>query len=255
MTAPRSFLTTNWLHLAMLNYRVAPELLQQYVPAGTELDTWQGHAYLSVVGLLFRDTRVLGVPVPFHRHFEEVNLRCYVRREVAGEVRRAVTFLRELVPRRAIAAVARLAYNEPYTVRTMRHAIGPVDDASGAPATVEYAWRQNAGWSRLVITPGGAGAPARPGSQEEFITEHYWGYTRQRDGGTVEYRVRHASWRVWQAQGARLEGELASLYGADVAAALASGPDSAFLANGSAVTIFAPQRLSHPASPFPSRSP
>ena len=95
------------------------------MPRGTALDTWRGRTYVSVVGFLFRDTRVLGVPVPWHRTFEEVNLRLYVRREVAGEIRRAVTFIRELVPRRAIAAVARLAYNEPYVARPMRHHLPP----------------------------------------------------------------------------------------------------------------------------------
>src|SRR5688500_10577936 len=114
----------------MLNYRVAPELLRPHVPAGTELDTWNDAVHVSVVGFLFRDTRVLGIPVPFHRRFEDVNLRFYVRREVDGEVRRAVTFLRELVPRRAIATVARLAYAEPYTALPMRHRLGPVQQDS-----------------------------------------------------------------------------------------------------------------------------
>ena len=111
---PRVFLTGEWRYLAMLNYRVDPALLEPFVPRGTTLDRWQGAAYVSLVGFLFRDTRVLGVPIPLHRDFEEVNLRIYVRREVGGELRRGVTFIREIVPRRAIASVARIAYNEPY---------------------------------------------------------------------------------------------------------------------------------------------
>jgi len=246
MTAtPRPFLTAEWRQLAMLNYRVAPELLLPHVPAGTELDGWSGATYLSVVGFLFRDTRVRGVPIPFHRHFEEVNLRFYVRRRVGSEVRRGVTFLRELVPRRAIAVVARHAYNEPYTALPMRHTLGPVDAATGAPAVVEYAWRHRGSWSRLAVEPVGAARPLGAGSEEEFITEHYWGYTRQRDGGTVEYRVVHPPWRVWRARHARLTGDVEGLYGADVAAALAAGPASAFLADGSAVTVHAPERLHH----------
>src|SRR3712207_6791479 len=105
--ASRVFLTGEWRWLAMLNYRVDAALLAPLVPRGTSLDYWQGAAYVSLVGFLFRDTRVLGVPVPLHRDFEEVNLRFYVRREVDGEVRRAVTFIKEIVPRLAIAAVAR----------------------------------------------------------------------------------------------------------------------------------------------------
>jgi hypothetical protein len=238
----------------MLNYRVAPELLLPHVPAGTTLDRWRGHTFVSVVGFLFRDTRLLGVPVPFHRHFEEINLRFYVRREVPGEVRRAVTFLKELVPRRAIAAVARLAYNEPYAALPMRHRFGSLDAATGAPSEVEYGWRLGGNPGRVALEP--VGAPQLPGagSEEEFVTEHYWGYTRQRDGGTVEYRVAHPPWRVWQARNARLEGDLTALYGADMSAALAGSPSSAFLADGSRVTVFAPERLRLDGRDFPGAS-
>ena len=242
----RSFLTAEWRYLAMLNYQVPPELLRPHVPAGTELDTWRGTTFLSVVGFLFRNTRVLGAAVPFHRHFEEVNLRFYVRREVAGDVRRAVTFLKELVPRRSIATVARLAYNEPYEALPMRHHLGSVDASTGAPSVVEYAWRQQSGWGRLVVTPSGPAVSVRAGSVEEYITEHYWGYTRRRNGGTVEYRVDHPRWHVWPVERARLEGDSAELYGPAIAEVLSDPPASAFLAGGSAVTVYAPSRLRLP---------
>ena len=239
----RPFLTAEWRHLAMLNYRVAPELLQPYVPAGTELDSWRGVTYLSVVGFLFRRTRVLGLPVPFHREFEEVNLRFYVRRTVAGEVRRGVTFIRELVPRAAIAAVARLTYNEPYVALPMRHAFGPLDAGSGTFSRIEYRWDTGRAWSVSAVEPVGTGSSAAPDSLEEFITEHYWGYTAQRDGGTVEYRVEHPRWRVWQGRSATFTGDHRQLYGEALAAAVSGPPDSAFLADGSPVAVHAPRRI------------
>ena len=240
---PRTFLTAEWRHLAMLNFRVAPAMLVSRVPDGTELDAWNGETYVSVVGFLFRNTRVLGLPIPWHRDFEELNLRFYVRRTEGGEVRRAVTFIRELVPRRAIATVARLAYNEPYTALPMRHAIGPSGAADDTPAFVEYRWRQRSGWSRLRVEPVGPPAPPRAGSVEEFITEHYWGYTRQRDGGTIEYRVEHPRWRVWQVARASLDGPLEELYGDELGRVLRSAPASAFLADGSRVRVYAPRQL------------
>src|SRR5690242_13649205 len=121
LDARRPFLTAEWRDLVMLNYEVPQGLLEPLVPGGVELDHWNGTLYVSVVGFLFRDTRVLGLAIPGHRTFEEVNLRFYVRREVAGEERRGVVFIRELVPRRAIATVARLLYNEPYRAVAMRH--------------------------------------------------------------------------------------------------------------------------------------
>ena len=233
----------------MLNWRVDPSLLAALVPRGTTLDAWNGATFVSVVGFLFQDTRVLGVPVPFHRDFEEVNLRFYVRRDAlraGGQVRRAVTFVRELVPRRAIATVARLAYNEPYLALPMRHDLGAIAGPGAAPATVEYAWRQREEWSRLRVRPTGPARTIADGSEEEFITEHYWGYTRQRDGGTVEYQVAHPRWRVWSVGEATLSADLLALYGPAFARVLASPPDSAFLAEGSAISVHLPRRLRFP---------
>src|SRR5262249_46117333 len=155
--------------------------------------------------------RVLGVPIPRHQSFEEVNLRFYVRREVDGRVRRGVTFIRELVPRRAVSVVARLAYNEPYRTGPMQHAFGMVV-LTGLALSVEYAWRAHGTWNRMWIAPEGDGHRPKPGSEEEFITDHSWGYTRTRFGGTNEYEVRHAPWPVWRAGRVALEGDFAQVY-------------------------------------------
>ena len=240
------FLTAEWRHLVMLNYSVPPTLLRPYVPAGTELDAWQGTTYLSVVGFLFRRTRIFGIPVPFHRHFEEVNLRFYVRRTLAGEVRRGVTFIREIVPRSAIATVARLAYNEPYVALPMRYAFGAVDVESGTFSRLAYEWKSGGRWNTMAVEPTGRGRPLQAESLAEFITEHYWGYTAQRDGGTIEYRVEHPRWRVWQVRSASLIGEHRGLYGEELAEAVSGVPDSAFLADGSPVTVYTPRRLKAP---------
>ncbi len=229
------FLTAVWRNLAMLNYEIDPVVLRPYVPSGTELDAFEGRSYLSLVGFLFLDTRVLGVPIPFHRNFEEVNLRFYVRRKTAGEWRRGVVFIREFVPRRAIAWTANVVYGENYLALPMAHAIER--DFADQPIRVEYSWRHRGVRAGLRVALSGAPTDPAPGSLEEFITEHYWGYARQRDGRTVEYRVEHPRWRVWTATEARLEGEVALLYGAGFAVAIAGAPSSAFLAEGSAVTV------------------
>ena len=223
----------------MLNYELSPHLLEPLVPAGVEIDRWQGRLYASVVGFLFRGTRVLGLSIPGHRTFQEVNLRFYVRRHVGDELRRGVVFIRELVPRRAIAATARLLYNEPYRAVPMRHRIA----TTGEETTREYAWRVGSDWTRLAARTEGDPRPIRLDSEEEFITEHYWGYTRQRDGGTIEYRVEHPRWNVWNASDAQLVGDLATVYGDAFARALAGPPRSAFVADGSPVTVFAPARI------------
>jgi uncharacterized protein YqjF (DUF2071 family) len=223
----------------MLNYEVSPHLLEPLVPAGVELDRWNGTLYVSVVGFLFSNTRVLGLAIPLHRNFEEVNLRFYVRRESGGESRRGVVFVRELVPRVAIASVARLMYNEPYRALPMRHAY---DRGSGASQRA-YSWRASGAWTTIHSRTEGPSRPLENGSEEEFITEHYWGYKRQREGGTIEYRVAHPRWNVWNAEEAGIAGDVRPVYGDAFARVLAGTPTSAFVADGSAVTVYAPTRI------------
>ncbi|HEY9226308.1 MAG TPA: DUF2071 domain-containing protein [Gemmatimonadaceae bacterium] len=250
----RALLTAEWRCLAILNYRVPPSLLAPLVPRGTELDKWNDATYVSLVGFLFDRTRLLGVRVPFHTRFEEVNLRFYVRRNVGSAVRRGVTFVRELVPRHAVSAVARLAYSEPYRTVPMRHAFGIIGP-SGRPLLVEYAWKTSAGWSRLRLGPAGAGGRPERGSEEEFITHRNWGYTKLSGGKTAEYEVRHPLWRVAPASQVILEGDLASVYGNAFANVLTGPPHSAMFANGSPVSVSSPVVLNGQATETPRETP
>jgi uncharacterized protein YqjF (DUF2071 family) len=237
------FLTAEWRHLVMLNYLVDPAILRGRAPAGTEIDSFEGRTYISVVGFWFSRTRVLGWPIPFHRDFEEINLRFYVRREAAEGRRRGVVFIREIVPRRAIAWAARRFYNENYAAMPMRHRIEIPPGDGETEATVEYGFKSRSGWNLLRVTTCGAPRTLEPGSQAEFITEHFWGYARQRDGGTVEYQVEHPSWRVREVSEARLECRVAESYGGEFVETLAAKPASAFLAEGSPVIVRKGRRL------------
>ena len=232
----RPFLTAEWRYLVMLNYEIDPSVLVPLAPAGTVLDLWHDRALVSVVGFRFLNTRVLGLPVPLHRDFDEVNLRFYVRHtRPAGEARRGVVFVREFVPRAAIASLARLAYNEPYSAVPMRSTVPevPVD----APGRLTYEWQADEAWHRLAATATGVPLVPALGSEAAFITEHYWGYTRQRDGGTLEYQVEHPRWRVWEVKDASFSGPAASLYGPAFGEILSAKPQSAFIAEGSEVKV------------------
>lgn len=241
MTSPSPFLTARWRSLAMLNYPVDPEVLAPLVPAGTELDVWNGRTFLSMVGFLFLDTRVRGLAIPGHRDFEEVNLRFYVRRRAPEGWRRGVVFVREIVPRWAIAGTARLLYGEKYSAMPMRHSI--TGDPTRGGMFVMYGWCWRGRWNGLGGVVGGTAREAEPGSEEEFITEHYWGYSSLRGGGTVEYRVEHPRWRVWRLERPVLDCDVATLYGPRFQEPLAGEPSSAFLADGSEVTVYQGVRI------------
>ncbi len=231
------FLTADWKNLVMLNYAVPPSLLERFVPAGTELDAFAGKTYLSLIGFEFKHTRILGFAAPFHQTFEEVNLRFYVKRSS----RRGVVFIRELVPKRAVAAIARFAFGENYSYVPMSHRVETSDQADVIAA--EYTWGSGRDRCSARLETDGPSFLPPEGSLSQFITEHYWGYAAQSDGGCVEYEVQHPRWLVKDAKQAKVSGNLASLYGAEITQALARDPDSAFLAEGSPVTVFSGVRI------------
>lgn len=237
----RPFLTARWEHLLLLNYVVDAAMLRPLVPGGTELDTFDDRCLVSLVAFRFVDTRLLGVRIPWHRDFDEANLRFYVRRRGPdGAWRRAVVFIRELVPRWAIATVARIVYNEPYLAVPMTHHVNVNSESGG---TVAYGWRFRAEEYALKATVAGPAIPLASGTEAEFITEHYWGYTRQRDGGTLEYQVEHPPWRIWVTKRATFAGRGDLLYGPEFGSLLAAPPSSAYVADGSAVAVHHGVRL------------
>ena len=231
----RVFLTAEWRDLLLLNYAVDPSCLSRYVPRGTQLDTFQGKTYLSLVGFRFCRTRFRGyLPIPFHSEFEEINLRFYVRRSAGFEIRRGVVFISEIVPSRVIAKTARWIYGENYVRRRMRHSL--TGDGSGK--FVEYAWQASDGWCALKARIEGEPSLPEKGSLQQFLSEHYWGYSKQKDGSALEYRVEHVPWKIWTSSQAEFVGDPGDLYGEELTRILKKPPDSAFVAEGSPVSVY-----------------
>lgn len=222
----------------MVNYAVDPKILAPLVPPGTEIDFDNGETFLSVVGFLFLDTRLLGLPIPLHRDFEEVNLRFYVRKKSADTWRRGVVFVRELVPKRAIATIARVFYGEPYLALPMNHDI----DHKDGKLKVEYSWKRGRKTESIKMSATGEPQIIRAGSHPEFITEHYWGYTCVR-GGCSEYRVEHPRWKVWNANTFEFKADVTTLYGEEFVGSLSQPPRSAFIADGSPIQVLLREQL------------
>jgi uncharacterized protein len=237
-----TFLKAEWRHLLMAHYRVEPALLAPYVPLGTELDDWSGDVYISLIGFRFQRTRVLGIGVPFHRNFDEINLRLYVRRRLSGETRRGVVFIREVVSRPGVALAANLTFNEHYEIRPTRSTAPRT--AGTVAESLRYEWLSRSGWNRLEAEPGDGPFVPPPGSREHFLVERPWGYTRQRDGGTIEYRVDHPPWRLWRGRQADVQLHAAEVYGPEFEHVLRPEPDLTTIAEGSAVEVSTPSRIS-----------
>ena len=231
---PRNFLTAEWRKLIMAQYEVTPATLVPWLPPGVSLDLYQARCYVSLVGFLFARVRVLGLPIPFHTRFEEVNLRFYVARtEPDGTRKRGVVFIREFVPRAAITLIANSLYEEPYATLPMRHTIA---SAPGA-LTVSYSWRHQQSWHSLAVEADPTPQPIVPSSEEDFITEHYWGYTKRTRGATSEYGVQHPRWQVYPIRNFAIEADFAALYGPAFASLDLQKPASLLLAEGSPVLV------------------
>jgi uncharacterized protein YqjF (DUF2071 family) len=235
LAMPRPFLTADWKTLVMLNYEINPAVLGPYVPPGTELDAYQGRHFVSMVGFQFHRTRVKGLAIPCHVNFDEVNLRFYIRRKAPEGWRRAVAFIKEIVPRWAIATVARRVYNENYVALPMRSTVRL--PTAEMPGEAVYRWKLDRQWHELGATFEGEPQLLQPESEEAFITEHYWGYVTQRDRSLVEYEVKHPSWRVWRAAKSWFHCDVEALYGAEFVGPLSREPASAFVAEGSAISV------------------
>jgi uncharacterized protein YqjF (DUF2071 family) len=238
-----TFLTAEWRHLLMLNYIIDPNLLLPYLPHGVELDQWNNKTYISIVGFLFLKTKVCGLPIPQHTDFEELNLRFYVKRKTPEGSRRGVVFIKEFVPRSLIALVARKCYNEPYLALPMSHTINLENGKLQNDSSVKYSWKNKNDWNFIQATAIGTPELAVEGSEEQFITEHYWGYTAQPNGTTKEYRVNHNSWKIWKTENPILSCDIAANYGPTFLSALTIPPNSTFIAEGSPITVSTGTRL------------
>ena len=231
----RKFLTAQWKDLVMANYEVAPELLAGRLPQGVSLDFQDGKLFVSLVGFMFINTRVLGVPVPFHINFEEVNLRFYVKRETATETRRGVCFVKEIVPRYAIATVARVLYGEPYECWRMSH--------TKTEREVSYRWQKGGCANHLKVEiDEDLGVPAE-NSHGEFIIEHYWGYTKRGAARSDEYKVEHPKWELFSVKNEEINVDFGQTYGAEFAFLSKQKPFSILLAKGSPIAVYKGEKL------------
>jgi uncharacterized protein YqjF (DUF2071 family) len=234
------FLRAEWRNLVLANYEFDPALLTKYLPPNTELDTFNGKHYISLVGFLFKNTKVKGVLVPFHRTFEEINLRFYVRHNHEGNWKRGVVFVKEIVPKKLIALVANKIYGENYLACDTRHQwSSPAPDKLG----VEYMWKHKADWNWVVVTADETGHFAKRRSEEEFICEHYWGYTKGKKGITTEYNVTHPEWRMHKVLHYDINCSFEKEYGKDFAMLTNAKPLSVMLAEGSAIEVMNKRKI------------
>ena len=230
----KPFLIAEWRKLILANYEVDPKILEQYLPAGTELDFWDNKCYVSLVGFMFLNTKVKGIKVPRHINFEEVNLRFYVKRtDEYGEVKRGVVFIKEIVPKPMITFVANKLFKEHYQTLAMNHLWEEKENSR----TVKYVWYKDNRENLISVEAEREAIEMLSNSKEFFITEHYWGYSKGKGNTANEYEVKHPSWKVYPVKKAAISVDYGLTYGEEFEFLNEQQPASVMLAEGSEISV------------------
>jgi len=228
----KTFLTAEWRKLILVNYVIDPAILKKLLPYKTELDLWEGKCYVSLVGFMFLNTKVKGCKFPGHINFEEVNLRYYIKHHNGDEVRRGVGFIKEIVPKPLITSIARTIYKEPYQTLPMKHSWSQENELN-----VEYSWKLENNWNSVSVKAEISPFSFKEKSEADFITEHYWGYTRINNAKTNEYEVKHPSWKIYNVLDSMISVDFEASFGTDFEFLNHQQPISVMLAEGSKISV------------------
>jgi len=228
----RIFLKANWENLIMANYEVEPSLLQPYLPNGVELDFYQNKTYVSLVGFMFKNTSLFGIPIPFFGSFEEINLRFYVRKVEGRKIKKGVVFINETVPFKIVAFLANKLFKEHYISIPTTSAINIVENKN-----IQYDWKQKDTWNSILVCAETEKFKIEASTIEEFIFERYFGFTKLNHKLTQEYRINHPNWMTNKIISAEVKCDFENMYGKPFASLNDTLPDSVLLAEGSSISV------------------
>ena len=229
-------MTGAWKDLLVASYEVPKEALQPYLPEGVELDSWNGKHYMSLVALQCQDIQGLGVKVPGGDNFEQVNLRFYAKRNTPEGEKKGAVFIKQIVASEVVAFASKALLNESVSTASMSHKL----TEETAEGEVSYRWDVNGTTSEMSAHRVGQAKPLVEGSQEEFLLENYNGFSVQRDGQTIEYKVEHPPWKTYEAANPVIDVDAVGLYGKELAKYLSGPPSSVIIVDGSKTAVFPP---------------
>ncbi|MDR6966283.1 uncharacterized protein YqjF (DUF2071 family) [Flavobacterium arsenatis] len=236
-----NFLIAQWKNLALINYEIDAEIVEKFIPTGTEIDTWNGKCYVSLVGFMFKNVKLLGIKIPFHVNFEEVNLRFYVKRWEENQWKRGVVFVKEIVPKRALTFVANTIYKEHYQTLPMKHSV----TENQSSTDFVYQWKTKDKWNTILVETEKKAIEIEANSEAEFITEHYFGYTKVNNEITFEYEVKHPRWKQFEVINFQVDVDFEGVYGNEFGFLKNQKPVSVMLAIGSEISVGNKKRLEY----------
>ena len=123
--------------------------------------------------------------------------------------KRGVVFVKELVPKWALSFVANTFYKEHYQTVPMRHNWNKIENK----ISVKYEWKNGDNWQQIEVNASMDKTEINEGSEEEFITEHYWGYAKVSNRQTNEYQVTHPKWKQHKVLDYKMNVDFKKVYG------------------------------------------
>lgn len=204
---------------------------------GTRLDSWNGKTFLSLESFQFRNTKFLGRSVPFHEHFEQVNLRFYV---TDTNSRAAVVYIKEISPKRLVCWMANSIFQENYEHLKM-HSVH-LAAIPGRSQTVEYYWKTKESWNSIHAECEGDQKLPSSGSLEEFLLNRNLTVTALPEGGSAFFQMEHSAWKFWKAE-AKILIDAEASFGLQFRDTLEGPCHSAFISDGSFVRVMKSQKM------------
>ncbi|WP_293871734.1 DUF2071 domain-containing protein [Flavobacterium sp.] len=227
------FLKANWENIIMANYEIESEILIPFLPKGVALDLYNGKAYISLVGFMFKNTKLFNIPIPLLGTFEEINLRFYVTRKEGNQTKRGVVFINETIPYKLVAWMANKLYKEHYTVVPTKNDIR----SNATNQEIEFGWLLNKKWNSIFVEAEIKSEKMKVNSLEQFIYEHYYGYTKIDEQTTEEYQLQHPSWKVHEVVNYKIDCDFKAMYGEPFWVLNHTKPTAVFIAEGSKVAV------------------
>ena len=227
------FLKAKWENIIMANYEIEPKILIPFLPKGVDLDLYDGKAYISLVGFMFKNTKLFNIPIPLLGTFEEINLRFYVTRKDGNQTKRGVVFINETIPYKLVAWMANKLYKEHYTVVPTKNDIRSNEKSQ----KIEFKWLLNKKWNSIFVEAEIESEKMKKNSLEKFIYEHYYGYTKIDEQKTEEYQLQHPSWKVHEVVNYKIDCDFEAMYGESFSVLNQTKPTAVFIAEGSKVAV------------------
>ena len=226
-------LSAHWTNLLVVNFETTKIFLEKHLPAGTELNDWNGKYFMSLVGFQFSKTKICGILSPFYRSFPEINLRFYVKRKTKTGWQNGVVFIKEIAPAKLIGFMAGWLYNENFICLKMKSRFINEGDKN----KIEYCWNINNEWNYLKAIVKNKPVHYPQESLEGFISSHYHGFTRITETQTKEFEVIHSPWKIYHVLSFDIKLDAEAIYGKESAPFFSHQPCSVFMMDGSETKV------------------